>query len=61
MNTEQTTLIHDELLSIQTLPLAAANGEIDLNDMAIGELINRGLDLSGKWVGFDQARTLLHR
>lgn len=65
MNTEQTTLTQDELLSIQTLPLklilAAANGQIDLNEMARNQLANRGLDLSGKWVGFEKARELLHR
>ncbi|AKH36906.1 MULTISPECIES: hypothetical protein [Nitrosomonas] len=65
MNTEQTTLTEDELLSIQVLPLklilAAANGQIDLNEMARNQLINRGLDLSGKWVGFQKARELLHR
>lgn len=65
MNTEQTTLTQDELLSIQSLPfkliLAAANGQVDLNAMARDELANRGLDQSGKWVGFDQARALLHR
>ncbi|SFM67613.1 hypothetical protein [Nitrosomonas communis] len=65
MNTEQTTLTQDELLSIQVLPLklilAAANGQIDLNEMARNQLANRGLDLSGKWVGFAKARELLHR
>jgi hypothetical protein len=64
MNTTQTALTQDDLLSIQTLPLklilAAANGQIDLNEMARDELANCGLDLSGKWVGFDQARALLH-
>lgn len=62
MNTKQTTLSQDELLSIQTLPLklilAAANGQIDFNEMARNELANRGLDLSGKWVGFTKAREL---
>lgn len=65
MSTEQTTLTQDELLSIQVLPLklilAAANGQVDLNEMARNELANRGLDLSGKWVGFEKARTMLHR
>ncbi|MCE7915561.1 MAG: hypothetical protein DYH15_13030 [Nitrosomonas sp. PRO4] len=63
MNTGIKALEQDELLSIQTLPIslliAAANGQIDLNKMAKNELANRGLDLSGKWVGFDQARELL--
>ncbi|SDY23622.1 hypothetical protein [Nitrosomonas sp. Nm58] len=65
MNAEQTALTQDELLSIQTLPikliLAAANGQIDLNAMARDELISRGLDLTGKWVGFEKARATLHR
>ena len=65
MNAEQTALTQDELLSIQTLPikliLAAANGQIDLNEMARDELANRGLDLTGKWVGFEKARATLHR
>lgn len=64
MNTEKTAFNDDELLSIQTLPIkliiAAANGKIDLNQMAREELANRGLDLSGKWIGFDQARAALH-
>jgi hypothetical protein len=29
-----------------------AAGKLDLNKIAISELQNRGLDLSGKWVGF---------
>ena len=65
MNAQQTALTQDELLSIQTLPikliLAAANGQIDLNAMARDELANRGLDVTGKWVGFEKARTTLHR
>ena len=65
MNTAQTALTQDELLSIQTLPLklilAAANGQIDLNEMARDELASRGLDQSGEWVGFDQARAMHHR
>jgi len=32
--------------------VAVVNGEIDLNNLAIRELQNRGLDLKGNWVGF---------
>ncbi len=38
---------------------AAARGEIDLNELARGELCNRGLDENGDWIGFDAARTLM--
>jgi hypothetical protein len=37
---------------------AAARGEIDLNAIARRELANRGLDLQGKWVGFQQAAAI---
>ena len=64
MNIAKTTLTEDDLLSIQTLPInviiAAANGRIDLNKMAQCELVNRGLDQSGSWVGFEKARALLN-
>ena len=32
-----------------------ARGEIDLNQIAINELAARGLDETGKWIGFDKA------
>jgi hypothetical protein len=35
---------------------AVARGEIDLNAIARAELANRGLDLAGKWVGFEAAK-----
>lgn len=64
MDTKNTQLTQDELLSIQVLPLniilAAANGKIDLNAMAREQLAGRGLDLSGAWVGFEKARDLIH-
>lgn len=48
MDTNNTQLTQDELLSIQVLPinliLAAANGQIDLNALAREQLANRGLD-----------------
>ncbi len=37
---------------------AAAQGHIDLNEWAKDELINRGLDAHGKWVGFEEAKRL---
>lgn len=53
----------DEILSIQVLPLsllvAAATRQLDLNALAREELAARGLDVNGKWVGFNQARALL--
>ena len=59
MNTKPT---HDEILSIQVLPisvlLAAANQQLDLNTLAREELAARGLDASGKWVGFAKARAV---
>lgn len=46
----------EALLSIQvidfTLLTAAAQGKIDLNEMAKQELANRGLNAEGKWVCF---------
>lgn len=47
---------------IQAFPVeslaAAAGGEIDINELASHELACRGLDQSGKWVGFAQAEKL---
>ncbi len=37
---------------------AAARGEIDLYAIARQELGNRGLDWSGKWIGFTKAQAL---
>lgn len=49
----------DELLLLQDAKTqvltAAARGEIDLNRLARDELIARGLDLNGRWVGFERA------
>ena len=36
----------------------AVNGEIDLNELAKEELVNRGLDKNGQWVGFDEAAVI---
>ena len=50
----------DELAFIQIAParvLAAVVAEkMDLNLLAREELISRGLDEKGRWVGFDKAR-----
>jgi hypothetical protein len=52
-------ITYDEAAILQTchtnVLLAAAAGKIDLNAMARAELANRGLDTSGKWVGFREA------
>ena len=54
----------EELKTIQIFPasvlLAAAHKKLDLNRLARQELANRGLDMSGKWVGFAQAEKI-HR
>ena len=42
------SITHTELL------VKAAKGEIDIKALAIKELKNRGLDINGKWVGFNQ-------
>ena len=55
----------DEIGFIQladTAVLAAiARGEIDLNRIAREELAGRGLDHSGKWIGFPEANRLLNQ
>lgn len=38
--------------------IAAANGTLDLNQLARDELIRRGLDPEGEWVGPSRAREL---
>ena len=38
--------------------LAAANGTLDLNQLARGELVRRGLDPRGEWVGPRRAHDL---
>jgi len=50
----------DDVLILQsahtTLLVAAARGEIDLNELARATLADRGLDKSGRWVGFAEAQ-----
>jgi hypothetical protein len=52
----------DEIGFIQTAAskvlAAVARGEIDLNRIAREEMASRGLDDTGKWVGFDKAREI---
>lgn len=53
----------DELGFIQTADtkvlVAVARGELDLNEIARQELANRGLGLSGQWVGFEAANAIV--
>ena len=37
--------------------IAAARGEIDLNELAAKVLANRGLNKDGVWVGFKEAES----
>ena len=41
-----------------TVLVAATNGTLDLNQLARDELIRRGLDPEGEWVGPSRAREL---
>ena len=56
---EITHLPIDDALVLQSahtaLLVAAARGEIDLNQMAREALADRGLDTTGAWVGFAAA------
>lgn len=54
--------IHDELnpaylfsLTWNDLLVKIVSGEVDPVQLAREQLANRGLDQSGKWVGFDEA------
>lgn len=53
----------DEVGFIQTIPVrilvAAAQGLLDLNLLAREELVNRGYDQRGVWVGFERANAAL--
>jgi len=44
--------IHTELL------VKATKGEIDLQDLAKKEMISRGLNKNGQWVGFEQSQII---
>jgi hypothetical protein len=45
-----------QLLSVEVL-VAVRRGDIDLNALAAETLADRGLDLSGNWVGFERAKS----
>lgn len=53
-------LAPDQVDFVHTLPLsvlvAAANGHVDLNRLALQELANRGYDRQGVWVGYNTAK-----
>jgi hypothetical protein len=46
------SLTHTDLL------VKAINGKIDLTQLAMIELANRGLDKNGQWVGFAEAKKI---
>ena len=54
---------HDELGFLQLADTAVlariARGELDLHTLARRELANRGCDDSGRWVGFNAAKSWL--
>lgn len=39
--------------------LAALRGEVDLNELAKQQLVCRGLNSAGKWVGFAESARLM--
>ena len=53
-------LSSDQIDFIHSLPvsvlLAAVNGYVDLNRLALQELANRGYDRQGRWIGFVSAK-----
>ena len=55
---ERTGYTVDDLGFIQLVDakilVAVARGDLDLNAVARRELASRGLDQTGKWVGFEQ-------
>ena len=61
MSTNQFT--YDQLSFLQTLTIpmvaAIARGDIDVQQLARKELASRGVDMSGKWIGFDAANALM--
>ena len=47
----------EQLQTLDTdLIVAVLAGQIDLQRLLREQLVNRGLDQAGKWVGFDAAR-----
>ena len=57
-------LTPDQIDFLHAVPVkvlvAAANGTVDLNQLARQELANRGYDRDGVWVGFAAARIAYH-
>ena len=53
-------LTPDQIDFLHSIPvrvlMAAANGSVDLNQLARQELANRGYDRGGVWVGYAAAR-----
>jgi hypothetical protein len=53
-------LASDQIDFVHTMPLsvlvAAANGHVDLNRLALQELVNRGYDRQAVWVGYKAAK-----
>lgn len=53
----------DEFGHIQCMDTATlckvARGEVDLNQIAINHLADRGMDENGVWIGFDKAKERL--
>ena len=53
----------DEFGHIQCMDTATlckvARGEVDLNQIAINHLAARGMDETGRWIGFDKAKERL--
>lgn len=52
---DQAILEEIQTLSVKVLK-ASAQGEIDLNQLALRELASRGLNREGQWVGFEKAK-----
>ena len=45
-------------LTYTQLLVEALNGDFDIEYMIRRELANRGMDLEGRWIGFDKAKKL---
>jgi hypothetical protein len=62
MTSTKNVTLTDEAAFMQTALIktltAAARGEIDLNRLAREELVSRGLDANGQWVGFAKAKEI---
>jgi len=45
-------------LALTSVLAAAARGDIDLNQLAREELLKRGVNANGEWIGFEEARRI---